>query len=401
MRPLRIAMVSQDYPPLHGGVAEHVYHLSRELSRRGHHVAVVTGGREMRSKNGLPPNRTNGRPLPRVSHEKGVCIVRVGRTLRIPVNGGSGCVTLGIPPLRRLGVLSTPRFDLVHIHAPLIPTLPLLVLSLFNGPIVATFHSAGRPHWAYRTFKWILNPLSRRITARIGVSRSAVDFVAPFFPGRYRIIPNGVDPSRFFPSPLPNHDGPLTILSVGRLDPRKGIEILFSALPRVQEAVGKRVRCLIVGDGPRRRELQRLAADLRIQATFLGAVDRSLLPEIYRRSHIVVAPARYSESFGVVLLEALASGRPLVASDLPGYRDVLASERGSILFPQGSVDGLVEALSLAAQEQVMERLSREGSEVARRYHWPVVVKEVEEVYGSVLEPEGRGIRSCAGRWPIR
>lgn len=398
MRPLRIAMVSQDYPPLHGGVAEHVYHLSAELSRRGHRVTVVTGGREILGGNHTQPAGANGK-WNRVSHDGGVCVVRVGRTLRVPCNGGSGCLTMGIPPLRRLGFFSKRRFDLVHIHAPLIPTLPLLTLSLFDGPIVATFHSAGRPHWGYRTFRRFLDPLSGKITVRIGVSRSAVDFVAPFFPGRYRIIPNGVDPSRFFPSPLPPDDESLTLLSVGRLDPRKGIEILLAALPRLPEATGKAVRCLIVGDGPRRRQLQRLAGRLGIDAQFLGAVDRGVLPEVYQRSHIVVAPALYSESFGVVLIEALASGRPLVASDLPGYRDVLASARGSILFPQGSVEGLVEAVAGASRRDVMQRLSREGSEAARRYHWPAVAERIEAAYESALSGEASAGREGGRETP--
>ena len=391
-RRLRIAVIGQSYPPLHGGVAEHIAELSAELARRGHRVTVVTGGREV-GRSGGPwgaAGPDNGRPLPRVRREGGVRVVRVGRTLRVPANGASACVALGIPPLRRLGLLARGSYDVVHIHAPFEPTLPLAALMSIRDPIVATFHSAGDLHWALRVFRGALAPFARRIRARIAVSRAAEEFVAPLFGGRYTIIPNGIDRIRFHPDPLPGGDGPLTLLSVGRLDPRKGIETVLDALPGIREAVGRPVQYIVAGNGPRRRSLEQRARRISVPVRFLGAVDRSTLPDLYRSAHLVVAPALRGESFGVVLLESLASARPVVASDLPGYRDVLGSGKGSRLYRAGSGDGLVEAVAWVSRRDRLEALSREAPEVAARYDWRRVAAEVEEVYGSVLE--GRDLR---------
>jgi phosphatidylinositol alpha-mannosyltransferase len=380
-------MVSQSYPPLHGGVAEHVHHLSSELARRGHEVTVFTGGPEI--SGGLPQGGAKGSAEPAVV-QGGPAVLRFGRTVRVPCNGGSGCVIVGRPRLKQL--FRERSFDIMHVHTPLVPTLPLAALRSFEGPVVATFHSAGRPHWGYRAFGRVLRPYFARIDERIAVSRAAVDFVAPFFPGEYRIIPNGVDPGRFRPSALPDERHFLTVLAVGRLDPRKGIGDLLDALPLFRDRAGRKVRCLIAGDGPLMGKLRRKARHVPVPVTFLGAVERERLPDIYRLAHIVVAPARYSESFGVVLLEALASGRPVVASDVRGYGEVLENCAGALVFRSGSVGDLADKMAGAASPPVMDRLSREGPRFAERFHWPAVAGEIEEVYASAV-----GLRSTPAR----
>ncbi|MBU1699167.1 MAG: glycosyltransferase family 4 protein [Candidatus Eisenbacteria bacterium] len=402
MRPLRIALVSQSYPPFHGGIAEHVAHLGEALRDRGHAITVITGGRKLGRNGGSadlarPPFEEPATPNPSggpsivssnvhtndPSHGR-IRVCRIGRTLRIPSNGASVCITLSLPLIRNGNPLSREVFDLVHLHAPFEPILPLLTLFHKNAPLVATFHSAGHPHWAHRCFRPILRVLSARLEARIAVSQAAIDFVAPDVPGDYIIIPNGIDTRRFRSQPLPDPSEPLTLLFVGRLDPRKGIECLIDALPLIHREIQRPLRCWIVGDGPRRRSLTQRSKRSDVPIHFWGAVSRRDLPNFYRDAHMVISPALHGESFGVVLLEGLASGRPVIASDLPGYSEVLGTQQGSILFRTGSVPDLVRAVVKAAQSETMKRLSSEASRAAAPYDWMRVAAKVENVYRRVL-----------------
>ncbi|MCA9727633.1 MAG: glycosyltransferase family 4 protein, partial [Candidatus Eisenbacteria bacterium] len=260
---MRIAIVAQSYHPVIGGVAEHVHGLAIALLARGHDVTVITGR-----------SRQSETPEERTLRRSGGAVVRVGRSYRVRCNGATVTV-VGEPGLAS-GLRKLPRhaFDLVHVHSPLEPLLPIAASRWFRAPVVATFHSAGRSNRAYRWFRPVLQDVLERVRVRTAVSASAAAFVSGIFPGTYYWTPNGVDTARFRPRdgrwPSPDSDLPrsASLLVVGRLDPRKGHDILFDALARLEHRRGvdlPELRLEVVGDGPCRRRLERRAHGLPVR----------------------------------------------------------------------------------------------------------------------------------------
>lgn len=257
------------------------------------------------------------------------------------------------------------RFDVVHVHEPMLPAAGLAAVWAARAPVVGTFHMvARRPFW-YRVWRPVVQPTAARLAARIAVSVAARDFAAQVLPGAYELIPNAIDTSAFAPG---ERDG-TRLLFVGRAEPRKGLPVLLDALGRLPghvtlDLVGVR------GDfGPRVRAHGRVSDEER----------RRLLA----RADVLVAPSLGGESFGVVLLEGMAAGLPVVASDIDGYRAVLPPEAGRLV-PPGDVGALAAELSaLVADEQLRARLGGAGRREAQRYDWDEVVGRVLEVYERV------------------
>lgn len=371
---MKIGIVTQSYYPRYGGVTEHVHHTAVELRRRGHEVVIITSHFRRGEAN----------------HSDGV--VRIGHNLLIPFNGAFVDLAVGL----RLGsqlraLLSDGGFDLLHTHAPLVPTLPLMAIRAASCPQVGTFHTtAGRS----RMLEWArpyLAPMVEKLDARIAVSTTARDFVAHYFPGDYEVIPNGVDVDRFHPGVLPfaEHvrEGVINLLFVGRLDPRKGVHHLIAAMPRILERTAGRVQLLIVGDSYLRSKLEAsVAPSARAHGRFLGHVPSSDLARWYATGDVFVSPASGNESFGIVLVEAMASGRAVVASDIPGYRSVIVPGENALAVPPGDVPALAETISaLALDPELRRRLGRKGRERAQEFSWPRVTDRIEAVYRRVLE----------------
>ena len=367
--PLRIAIVSQAYHPAVGGVTEHVSATSRFLAERGHEVTVVTGrfgGGETES--------------PRVR--------RIGRNIVVPYNGAENNITVGWGLGKKLdAVLTDGRFDVIHVHCPLSPMLPLLALRSAKQPVVGTFHSTASSNWPFRLFHRQLLPYYRRIDHAIAVSETARDFVTRSFPGPVEVIPNGVALDRFRPglSRLARFaDGTPTILFVGRHDPRKGLPDLLSAAGRLARR-GREFRVVIVGDGRLRRRAERMVrGPLRGRVHFEGRVSNERLPWYYASADVFCSPARGGESFGIVLLEAMASGVPVVATDLPGYRSALTPGAEGITVPARSPGALADALELLLlRPDLRTAMGRRGIETAGRHSWPSIVTRLEQIYQSL------------------
>jgi phosphatidylinositol alpha-mannosyltransferase len=370
---VKIGIVSQSYYPRYGGVTEHVHHTALELRRRGHEVVIITSH--------FRRGETN--------HSDGV--VRIGHNLLIPFNGAFVDLAVGLRLGRQLrDLLSDGGFDILHTHAPLVPTLPLMAIRAASCPQVGTFHTtAGRS----RMLEWArsyLSPTVEKLDARIAVSTTARDFVAHYFPGDYEIIPNGVDVDRFRPdvAPFPEHrrDGMVNLLFVGRLDPRKGVDKLIAAMPTILEETGGKAQLLIVGDSYLRPKLEAsVAPSARDHVRFLGHVSSADLPRWYVTGDIFVSPASGNESFGIVLVEAMASGRAVVASDIPGYRSVVVPDVNGIVFPPGDVPALADVLVRLVEDADRRReLSLLGRERSLEFAWPRVTERIEAVYRDVL-----------------
>jgi phosphatidylinositol alpha-mannosyltransferase len=371
---VKIGIVSQSYYPRYGGVTEHVHHTALELRKRGHEVVIITSHFRRGEAN----------------HSDGV--VRIGHNLLIPFNGAFVDLAVGLRLGHQLRNLISDRgFDLLHTHAPLVPTLPLMAIRAASCPQVGTFHTtAGRS----RMLEWArayLAPTVEKLDARIAVSSTARDFVAHYFPGEYEIIPNGVDVDRFRPdvAPFPEYrrEGTVNLLFVGRLDPRKGADRLIAAMPEILARTQRRVQLLIVGDSYLRPKLEAsVPAAARDHVRFLGHVPSADLPRWYATGDIFVSPASGNESFGIVLVEAMASGRAVVASDIPGYRSVISPDENAVAVPPGDVPALAEAITrLVLDPEHRRRLGCKGREHAQEFSWPRVTDRIESVYRHALD----------------
>lgn len=363
---MRIGVVTHAYYPRFGGVSEHVAALARQMRTRGHDVTILTGHFP-----GEDPT------------EPGV--VRVAPTYLIPHNGAYCDLTLSpLLPHRLRGALREGRFDVVHVHEPYAPVMGLLGVKLAPCPVVGTFHASAPRNRGYALFARPLRAWSDRLAARIAVSEAARAFVSRYVPADYEVVPNGVDTTRFAPRIAPQPGArrgsrPL-VLFVGRLDPRKGLGVLLGAMARVREAI-PHAELLVVGDGPLRARFESLAAPLGDAVRFQGAVPGAALPHYYAAADVVVSPATGNESFGIVLLEAMASGRALIASDIAGYRSVVTSGEDGVLVPPADADALSDALvALLRDPERRAVLGHEGRRTALQYDWSAIADRVEAIY---------------------
>ncbi len=368
---MRIGIVTQSYYPRFGGVTEHVHATATELVRKGHDVRVITA----RFKE---------------ERDAGLRVERIGRNVLIPFNRAYVDYTVGWNLKAQLKALFRRHaFDLVHTHCPAAPSLPLLALAAAECPQVGTFHMTGRNR-LQDMFKAPLARRMERLDARIAVSATAEECAEHYFGGTYRVIPNGVDVERFHPDNDPFEQwqsrDKVNIVFVGRLDPRKGVNHLIAAVPRVIERTRGRARFLIVGDSYLRNKLEAsVQPDMREHVEFIGAVPAEDLPRWYATADIFVSPATGNESFGIVLLEAMAAGKPVVCSDIPGYRSVVVPGQNGVLHAPNDVESLADALSgLVDDEDHRTTLSINGRKRALEFAWPRVTDEIEAVYQSLV-----------------
>ena len=379
---LRIAIVSQAFHPAVGGVTEHVVGTARALRARGHRVTIITSRFD-------GPDADDTRD--------GLDVVRLGRNLVVPYNGAESNLTLGWNLGARLDRLfapgGIPAFDVVHIHCPVSPLLPLLANEAAERariPVVGTFHTASDSAKMLRLFRGYLLPYAQRLAHSIAVSEAARDYAERHFIRPQSVIPNGVDLDRFRPrgGRLARYDdGVPNILFVGRFDPRKGLPELLRACDRLARE-GRDFRLILVGDGGLRGEVERLArAALRGRVCFEGRVAHDQLPEYYASADLFCSPARGGESFGMVLLEAMALGVPVVATDLPGHRCVVTPDHDGILVPRRDENALAVALGrLLDDPGERRRLGANGIRSAARFDWKDIAAQLESIFLGVAAP---------------
>ena len=375
MRICLVAPYSWAFPV---GVLEHLDSLADHLERQGHVVGVVAPNDPL----DLPTRLLH----PRLGRhgEIPARVTPVGRSLSLPSNGTF--VNVAFSPRAFFATrraVKRLRPDVVHAHEPLVPPVgwgAIQAAKELGVPVVGTFH-AHYPEgcYHYKVFRPVVSPFQKALDAKIAVSPMAAKTLAEDFPGRIYVIPNGVDVDRFEPtSTLRN---PNEILFVGRPATRKGLSVLLDALPAVLEKVPE-ARLVIVGSSPQ---------DVELPKKFLSSVEvRGVLDddELVRAMHsasVLCAPSTRAESFGIVLIEAMAAGLPVLASDIPGYDAVVAHERDGVLVPPDDPGTLASALvDLLRDPGRRNRLSKVGLLTARQYHWPHVVAEIERVYAGLL-----------------
>ena len=362
---LKVGIVSPYGYPHPGGVNEHVRYTYEGLRALGHDAWIIT------SKYG------------KQTEDEGH-IIRLGTGWAFPANGSVGRVTLGWrfkEQAREL--LEEQSFDILHFHEPFVPFLSLVVLGLSSSVNVATFHAFGGFSPSYWIGSRFAGQLARPLHGRIAVSSAARHFIARYFPGEYRIIPNGVLIERFADAqPYEElRDGTLNILFVGRLEERKGLIHLLRAYHRLRKRHVD-ARLLVAGAGPKMREYRRFAGLRGIRdVEFLGRVSDEEKARYFASADIFCAPNTGQESFGIVLLEAMAAGVPLVASDIHGFKQVVQRNVQGLLVEPRNPRALAAALyKLAGDPELRNQMGEAGRQRAPEYSWARVTERIVDYY---------------------
>jgi phosphatidylinositol alpha-mannosyltransferase len=350
-------------------VTQHVQYLYGNLRLRGHDVRILT------SSHGLQ----------RASEGD---IIRIGKGFSMPVNGSVGTITLSPRFISQVrDMLEREQFDLLHFHEPFVPFLSPVVLRLSTSVNVATFHAYGGFSPSYEFGRRAMRGYAARLHGRIAVSGAAKHFIERYFPGEYKVIPNGVDIDRFQRSvPIARwQDGTSNILFVGRFEPRKGLLELLKAY-RLLHKSGCDCRLLVVGSGPLAREARRYVATRRLRGVeFLGRVSDEEKAQLFRTADVYASPATGGESFGIVLLEAMASGTAIVASDIHGYKGVVRRGREALLVPPRDPKALAIAIGrLLGDDEERRAMGDAGRLRAEEFSWPRVTAKVDDFYGVVV-----------------
>ena len=364
---MKIAMVSPYDFTWPGGVTAHVTQLARELGRSGHEVQVLAPH---------SPSRTN------VDVEQ---FIPLGRSVPLPSGGSTArvCLSWWLYPKVR-AILEREQFDIVHLHEPMAPILPLCVLEVSNSVNVGTFHASYSHQRLYTMTHPIIKRWHRRLHGTIAVSPAAYRYAHQAFPAEYKIIPNGIDVDHFAlnVAPWPQYqDGKTNILFVGRLEKRKGLRYLLEAYSKLKWEKPD-TRLLVVGPGrPDKESFEIIGARGLRDVELVGKVSYEDLPRYYASADIFCSPATGAESFGIVLLEAMAAGKPIVASNIEGYSGIISHGQQGLLVPRKNSEELATSLSLLIENpELAGRMGARGNQMVQKYRWAVVASQVEDYY---------------------
>ncbi len=372
---MKIGIVSPYAYPRPGGANSYIRETYEELRKLGHEVRIITApwGDD-------PPAQD---------------VIPVGQAIAIPYNGSIGRITLSLRLEWLVNrMLKRERFDILHHHEPLVPFLSMQILDRATCPNVATFHTFSGFSFSY----WLGRPIGehymRKLGARIAVSSAARHFVSRYFPGDYRIIPNGVDVDFYAGArPFPEYrDAKVNILFVGRCEPRKGAMYLLRAFAALK-ARYPRTRLILASAGPQLGELRRFVRRHGVaDVLFAGRVSDADKARFYRTADIFCAPSTGQESFGIVLLEAMAAGLPVVASDIHGYKRVVQRNVTGLLVDPKDADAIEAALErLVTGPTLRERLGGAGARLAPQYDWSHVTAQLVDLYEEVIHSRGRTV----------
>jgi phosphatidylinositol alpha-mannosyltransferase len=360
-----------------GAVVEHAELQAAALEALGHDVRLIMGND--------PPGQFTRVLHPRVGRhdDPPANVVPVGRSVIVPANGSLPNIVLSPRTFGRIRrALERERFDVLHLHEPMTPAICVATLVLSRAPMVATFHASGDLGWM-RLGRPLWGFLVDRIDYRIAVSERAKSSQQHWLPGDYDVVPNGV----LVPDAAPVGDREHRIVFAGRQEPRKGLQVLLSAWPEIHRRTG--LRLTVAGADPLAVRL--LLARLRVPdegIDVVGFLSQEDLTSTLLRAKALVAPSLGQESFGMVLTRAFACALPVVASDIPGYREVLDAS-AAVAAPPGNERALVEAVGeLVGDEPRRERLGEAARAIAvERYSWPGIARRLEAIYEQVTGVE--------------
>lgn len=365
-----------------GGVQFHIRDLRDALEREGHSVSVLAPAED---EENLPDY-----------------VVSTGKPVAVRYNGSVARLNLGIRSTRRLREwIRNGEFDVMHVHEPISPGISAVAIWAAQGPIVATWHSSMEKSRALSAGFSLAQTIMEKTRGRIAVSELARRTLVEHLGGDAVLIPNGVECAHFETGTAfdgwPGEGGALFFL--GRLDePRKGLAVLLGALPEIAER-HPRVRLLLAGPGDQKEILASLAPDIAERLTFLGLVSEEDKVNAFHSADLYIAPNTGGESFGIVLLESMASDTAVVASDLEAFRRVLAEGQAGAHFRNGDSADLARVVNeLLADPTERRRLVAAGRERAALYDWSRVSREIVDVYRSVRMPGEKVTEDLRGQF---
>lgn len=375
---MKIGLVLPYSLSYYGGVQKHVLGLYREFKKRSHRVKIFVPRQKLEEK------------------YKNKDILLIGGAINFPfestVNLSFG-LTVGGVPLNEY--FKQTHFDILHFHNPTAPFLPWQILQVSKTINIATFHADLVDHKFYGVYSGLIGNiydyLLPKINGFIAVSESAKHSLTSLYPkAKVTVIPNGIDIEHFAEGkPIKKYqDGKFNLLSVGRLDERKGIPYLLKAFKKLKKKFPRSLRLILVGDGPEKTKIQNLIKKLKITkgTELIGEVSEKDLPGFYKSGSLLVAPATHGESFGLILLEAMAAGLPIVAAANRGYQEVLKEVRNDCLVPPKDTTALVKKIAdLIHNERKRIELKEWGFKKVENYSWPMVAKEILDFYAEVCK----------------
>ncbi|HZU14118.1 MAG TPA: glycosyltransferase family 4 protein [Chloroflexota bacterium] len=384
---MKIGLVSPYDYPYPGGVTNHIRHLYREFRALGHDVRI------------LAPS--SDRNLERECED----VYRVGGVRRVRANGSIARITLSFRLARRTReILANEQFDVIHAHEPLMPSLPPTVLRYSTALNIGTFHAYRGSYYGYFYGRPMLRRVFDSLDGRIAVSFAAKRFVRQYFMAPYRVIPNGVDVSAFDPAvvePLPElSDGRPNILFLGRPEKRKGVGYLLRAYPHIKRACPE-ARIIIAGAGdwehsPYRAFIESHGFD---DILVVGQLSEEEKARYFRSAHVFCAPAVQGESFGIVLLEAMAARLPVVTTNIEGYRDVVSDEREGLLVPPRDEEALAGAVCrLLEDNELAQKLGAAGRIKAQQYAWDRIASQVLDFYAETARRATPAAATSSAAW---
>ena len=374
---MKIALVSP-YDFVHpGGVANHITSLDRHFISMGHDVRVIG-------------------PASRPIKDFGDRFIKIGNPVPFPSSGSVIRVTIYLHLANTIReVLAREKFDIVHCHEPFMPMLCSAMVRFSDAVNIGTFHAAqGKPGYNFGKpiSSWMLTRRQRKLHGRIAVSKAAMNYVSQFVTGGYEIIPNGIDLTRFRTDvePIEKYcDGKKNILFLGRLEFRKGLNYLLKAYYLLKQEMPD-IRLIVVGPGTRlRRRYERWVQKNHVQdVEFVGLAPHEDIPRYYKTADIYCSPATSRESFGIVLLEAMAVGTPVVATNIEGYASVVSDGEDGLLVPPQNHRKLAETLSaLLKDDEKRKQMAQKGIIKSQDFSWEIVSRRVLDYYYKVIEEQ--------------
>ncbi len=373
---MRIAQVSP-YDFAHpGGVQRHIASLSRELQLRGHELSILSPCTSEQS-----------------SVDTGdVKLHSFGRSVPIPTAGSIARISFSVWHEWRLkNMLEFEQFDIVHIHEPLMPMFALTASRFSPSATIGTFHAynEGRGN-GYTIWKRILNRGAIRLNGRIAVSKPAKNFANRYFPGDYRVIPNGLDVDRFsIPAPKPSvmKDADINMVFVGRVnESRKGLKYALGAYSLLKWEY-RNLRLIVVGGGVPDRESYRMMGERSLDdVVFVGPVSDNELPGFYQSADIFLAPNTGKESFGFIIIEAMSASAPIIASDIPGFASVMEDGKEGLMVKPKDEAAMAQAIKrLIHNPGLRAQLGVGGRATVDQYRWDRIADKVLAYYEEVTD----------------
>lgn len=364
-RSLRIGLVCPYAWDVPGGVQAHIRDLAETLLDLGHHVSVLT---PVDDPANLPVYAVDG-----------------GRPRAIPYNGSVARLTLGVKATRRVHRwIRDGDFDVIHVHEPVAPSLSVLACWVARGPIVATWHSSMDRSRALNVGYYLAQTALEKVSARIAVSEAARRTLVDHLGGDAVLIPNGVRVAAFADvRPALRGPGP-RLAFLGRIDePRKGLPVLLSAWPEIKRTHPE-ATLVIMGPGDTDAALDDVPVGERHGIELLGRIDDHQKAQQLAAADLYIAPNTGGESFGIVLLEAMAAGAPVLASDLGAFERVLDHGRAGVTFQTGNSQDLARHVNqLLADPQRCEQLVNTGRRRAMTFDWASIARRILAVYDSI------------------